>query len=354
LRGGFCVAAPYGRSALCSCRRPVALVYHGPGTPLNTGCRSVLACRCGCAIRGATRGIARATYRIRSRSCGPCTCRRRSRLTRPVGAVWAHRFTCAVCPGCFGITAGGCTYIPAIARPRSCRPAIGCPVGGARRCCIGYPCGARRRAAVTVYLRTVEAYRATVYSSPARPRSTAYFPYGHAAAGSPFNLAPAWAAYVRTVVVHVRVVDNGSTVVYPHAIAVRCIVTVQSWAGNVPLGHEYPMVVGDADVHINAHARAKRRPTVVTTATPPAHPGRSPFVTRYPGPAVVIGIRPAAVVEWSPPPVVIRHPGVTVAGHHPVAVGGIRLKALFRIRKPYISIFRVIYPLPVRCQFVVK
>lgn len=118
--------------------------------------------------------------------------------------------------------------------------------------------------------------------------------------------------------------------------------------------HEYPMVMRDADVHINAHARAQRCPTVVTPATPPAHPGWPPFVTRYPGPAIIIGIRPAAVVERRPTPVVIRHPGVTVAGHHPVAVGGIRLKALFRIRKPYISIFRVIYPLPVRCQFVVK
>lgn len=114
------------------------------------------------------------------------------------------------------------------------------------------------------------------------------------------------------------------------------------------------MMVRDADMDINAHAGAERCPAVVTAATAPAYPCRPPFVTGHPSPTVIIGIRPAAVMEGRPSPGIVGYPSVSIAGHHPIAVGSIGLEAWLRIRKPDISVFRVVYPLTVRCQFVVK
>lgn len=367
MRGCVRTAVSYRRCSLCLRRCPAALAHRRLGSPLlYVGCRPVSRRWRGSLIPGTAGGTFRAAHGIRSRSSCTCTSRRRSCFTGTVSAVRAHCFTCAVCTGSFRIAATGRPYIAAIGRRRRCpagcswrtpviscpgsnSPLIGFPARGAYCCRIGYACGARRSPAVAIYFRPVKAYRTVVYRCFSGARRAANFTHRHPAACSPFNLAPARTAYVRTVVVYVRVVDDRGAVIYPHLVAVRRIVTIQPWAGDIPLRHKHPVMVGNADMYVDAHARTQRCPAVVTAAAPPAYPSRPPLVTRYPGPTVIVGIRPAAIMEWRPSPSIVRYPGVPVVGHHPMAISGVGLEALFRVRKPYISIFRIVDPLSVRC-----
>src|SRR3546814_11202877 len=114
------------------------------------------------------------------------------------------------------------------------------------------------------------------------------------------------------------------------------------------------MLAREAKMHVDTHARTQGGPAVEAATTPPAYPSGSPLVARDPSPTVVIGIGPATIMKRRPSPLVVRYPSVSVIGHHPMAIRGIGLEALLRVWKPYISIFRVVYPLTVRCEFVVK
>src|SRR5690606_25143825 len=104
-------------------------------------------------------------------------------------------------------------------------------------------------------VRTVKTHRTAIYRCPSRTGGATDFAHGHPAAGSTFNFTPARTTHIRTVVIHIRVVDDGGAVIYPYPIPIRCIVAIQPRAGNVTLRYEYPMVMRDADVHINAHLR---------------------------------------------------------------------------------------------------
>src|SRR5690606_30594653 len=125
-------------------------------------------------------------------------------------------------------------------------------------------------------------------------------------------------------------------------------------AGNITLGDKYPIMIGHADIHADAHLRSQRGPSVISAATAPAHPGWSPFISGNPAPAVIICIYPTAVMEGGPTPVVVGNPGISVIGHYPMAVCCIRLKTASRIRKPDITIIRVVNPFAVWRQFIVK
>src|SRR5690606_9502398 len=147
------------------------------------------------------------------------------------------------------------------------------------------------------------------------------------------------------VIIHIRVIDDGGAVVYTHAVAVRCIIAVYPRAGNVALRYEHPVVMRDSDMHVDAHTRTQGCPAIVATSAPPAHPRRTPLISGYPRPAVVVAVRPPAVMERCPAPIVVRYPSVPVARHHPMAIRSVRLETVFRIRKPYISVFGIVYPI---------
>src|SRR5690606_34974854 len=154
--------------------------------------------------------------------------------------------------------------------------------------------------------------------------------------------------YIRTVVIHVGVVDDRRTVINVHAVTVWCIVTINPRTSNVTLRYKYPMCGRDDHIYRDTHARAQWSPAIVTTTATPVNPGRSPLVTGYPRPAVIVGIVPSAIVKRRPSPIVIRNPRVTIGSHHPVATGRIGLEISTGIRQPDITIFRVVDPFTVR------
>lgn len=156
------------------------------------------------------------------------------------------------------------------------------------------------------------------------------------------------------VIIHVRVVNNRGAVKYRYPIPVGCTIAIPPVAINMALGYKYPVVVWNTDVYVDAHTGAKRSPPVVAAATTPAHPRRSPIISGYPSPPIIVAICPAAIVERSPSPRIIRNPGIAVGSHYPMAVGGIRLEIRSRIREPDISIFRIIYPIPMRCKVIIE
>jgi hypothetical protein len=60
-------------------------------------------------------------------------------------------------------------------------------------------------------------------------------------------------------------------------------------------------------------------------------------------------------MEWSPSPRIIRYPHpFIVVGPNPVSIGFIRLKSGGFRRNPAIAIFGIIYPFPVRTEFIIK
>src|SRR5690606_3209934 len=123
---------------------------------------------------------------------------------------------------------------------------------------IGNPRWACRRAAVAVYLRAVEIHRAVIYRSPSRARGTVDFPDRHPAARRPLDVIATWAAHVGAVVVHIRVVDDGGAVIDRYPIPIRRVIAIQPRTGDVALRDKYPVAMGNADMHVDAHAWSQR------------------------------------------------------------------------------------------------
>ena len=182
--------------------------------------------------------------------------------------------------------------------------------------------------------------------------------YIHRTAGCTLQLVAAGAGNIRVVIIHVGIVDNGGLVDIIAIVARSVAMLVKVPVEDILLWRKRPPVVrriiAAAERSTDRNAGTKRCPAIGPAARAPAHPGRPPFVARYPGPAVIIRIGPAAIVEWRPAPTIVRDPGVTILGIGPVSIGVIRPKIAPGVGYPYVTILRIVDPLTVRRQVVIK
>jgi hypothetical protein len=95
-------------------------------------------------------------------------------------------------------------------------------------------------------------------------------------------------------------------------------------------------------------------PAIIIVTAPPTDPGRRPVCAGDPHPPITILEEPAAIMEGGPAPGITGIPGPTLIGVHPLSIAGIGLKVWSRIGQPDISVIRIIYPLPVRTQVIIK
>lgn len=163
-----------------------------------------------------------------------------------------------------------------------------------------------------------------------------------------------WSAYIRSVIINVRIVDNRGAVVYVDPIARWRVITVDVLAHHITLRQEYPVMGRDTDVDMDSHAWSQWSPAVISASASPAYPGRSPFVSGHPSPSVIVVVYPSAVMERRPSPAVIGNPGVAVVGHCPITITHVWLESWACIGDPDISMFVIINPIAMRRQFVIK
>lgn len=171
-------------------------------------------------------------------------------------------------------------------------------------------------------------------------------------AGFTFVFFGARPAVIMVIVVNVCIINNGCFVVDSWAIPV--VVPVHTALVHVSGGEESPVCGRNIHIDIDINTRPHWRPSVIAAAASPRHPGRRPFITGNPCPAVVVVVNPPSVMERRPTPGVVRHPSVSVIGHYPVSVGGIRMKIPSHIGYPDASVATVANPSPVRPQFVIE
>ena len=106
----------------------------------------------------------------------------------------------------------------------------------------------------------------------------------------------------------------------------------------------------DADIYPRSH----RRPAIITSGFAPGHPGWRPLISRSPHPAIGVIVKPVAIMKGSPAPFVARYPCPAFIGVDPISIGPIRAKVAARSGNPYISIIRVVHPIAIRAQLVIK
>ena len=155
-----------------------------------------------------------------------------------------------------------------------------------------------------------------------------------------------------------RIIDDRSPVDNGDVIRLPDIVIIYLRTGDIPVRNKTPVVrrrsiaatVSSAIAEIGAH----RRPAIVIVAVAPAHPGGSPLVAGYPHPAIAVLEVPAAIVKSSPAPGIAGIPGPALIGIDPVPIGGIGLEIRADVRQPNVSVVRVVDPLPIRTQVVIK
>lgn len=171
-------------------------------------------------------------------------------------------------------------------------------------------------------------------------------------AGGTFIIPRARAAIIAVVVVHVGIVDDCCLVVNGRTVSV--VISVHIAVIHSVVRQKGPIVSGNMNVDIDMNAGSHGCPPVITAATSPGNPGRSPLVAGNPCPSIIVIVIPSSVVERRPTPRVVRHPGVAVIGHHPISVGCVGVKVSSDIRNPHPAISSVVDPSAVRPQFVVK
>jgi len=161
--------------------------------------------------------------------------------------------------------------------------------------------------------------------------------------------------HIHPVIIDIRVTDHRSVINdidYPRA---SYIIIINPLAGNIGRRRANPVAAWDrAYRKAQTNSRPQRCPTIIFAAVAPAYPCRSPLVSGYPFPSVVIIITPSAVVEGCPSPGIIRNPGCSVVGINPVPICGIGPETRTGIRYPDISVFRVFYPSAIRGKLIVK
>src|SRR6185436_17147398 len=100
---------------------------------------------------------------------------------------------------------------------------------------------------------------------------------------------------------------------------------------------------------------AASAPTHVSATRTPDHPGWRPRRAGNPDPAIVRIEGPAAVVEGRPPPFVVRIPVPAIlVGPDPMSMRVRPPAPLDRGRIPYPTVARVLDPLPIGCQAILK
>jgi len=155
-----------------------------------------------------------------------------------------------------------------------------------------------------------------------------------------------------------RIMNNGGVIDNGYILLFVDIIVVDMRTGDVLLRNKGPVmrwrVIAAAGGYADAYAGSQRRPAIILGTLPPADPGRRPFVTGDPHPAISFFKKPAAVVEGGPAPGVIGSPGPAAVGIHPISVAGIGFEIRTDIRHPYIAVLRIIDPLTIGTQGIVK
>lgn len=159
-------------------------------------------------------------------------------------------------------------------------------------------------------------------------------------------------AVITVVVIHVCIVDDRGPVVDGRTVAV--VISIHITMVHIPVGQERPVKPGNIDVNIDVDAGAHGCPSVVSTATSPGYPGRSPFIAGNPCPSVVVVIIPSPIMEGCPAPRVIRYPGIAVIGHYPISVSSVGMKVPTDVWNPNPAISAIVDPSAVRPQFIVE
>jgi hypothetical protein len=163
-------------------------------------------------------------------------------------------------------------------------------------------------------------------------------------------------AVILPVIVAVVYVRNVGNVVYLNPWIVNmCIPVVRTemllWNKCPPEMRGDPVEI-DAHMHVWSHGSPG--PVIIVRA--PGNPCRSPFIARDPHPSEVIVEIPSSVMECSPAPAIIGNPGPSKVGVNPVSACGIGPESIriIEVRPPDITIFRGVYPIAKRLEFIIK
>jgi hypothetical protein len=158
--------------------------------------------------------------------------------------------------------------------------------------------------------------------------------------------------------VDIRLIDDRRVIDDPFTIATANIVPVHVGSRNIPVPHEPPMImvvsVASSKAQGDRDARSHGSPAVIAIRMSPGHPRRTPFIVRNPHPSIIIVVVPTAVVKGCPAPTIIGYPCPAVVRVDPVTPRRVGGEIRFGIRQPYVSILRVIHPLAIRAQLVIK
>ena len=147
---------------------------------------------------------------------------------------------------------------------------------------------------------------------------------------------------VNVAVVNKRCPANILTIVRRPSPVVKTIVLI-----HILWFHKYPPAFRAVECNAYANSRTQWRPSAVAAAITPAHPCRGPLITWNPNPAIVWIVGPPAIVVAGPSPWIVRYPCVTIFSHCPMPACAIWPEITFFIRHPYVTVLRVIHPLPV-------
>jgi hypothetical protein len=184
------------------------------------------------------------------------------------------------------------------------------------------------------------------------PRGIAHMHCCNRSSDTSFHICSVWSTHIPRIVVNACVVDYRCLIDDRNILRPVHIVVMNLRRSNISHRNKTPAVCRN-NSYRNTHTWSQWRPAVIVAAAAPANPGRSPFVTWNPDPAVFIRIGPATVVERRPAPTVIGEPGPAIICICPVTSCFVRNKSR-SIADPNLAVTAIVYPSSVRSQSVIE
>jgi hypothetical protein len=206
-----------------------------------------------------------------------------------------------------------------------------------------------------LYVGPVEGNRVSGYCGSAGSICSLYIVDLNRISSDSFHFSSLRSTYVVVVVIHHGIVDDSGVVVYFYFGFVGSVVPIRVVVMDAVVGNKYPVETGDVYTHLDGYTWPQRSPAVVSPATSPVDPSRSPVIAGDPSPALEIVVEvPASVVEWCPTPVVIGYPSIAVFGHYPVSLGAVGMKIAADCGEPDVAVSGIFYPVSVGRKFIIE